>query len=460
MKIVLKVNGARRDLDVQPLRRLLDVLREDLGLTGTKEGCGEGECGACAVIVDGKLINACQMPVYQAHGRAVRTVEGLGTPAAPDPVQAGFVSAGGVQCGFCTPGLIMASRALLDETPSPTAEEIRTALAGNLCRCTGYGRVIEAVERAAMLKQSTPPTSPATPAVGPPEASPGDRAVVHLPRSLDAALDLLAERGAALTLVAGATDLSVMMHAGGLRPAEVLDLGGVPELRGVAETDGAIVIGAATTYAELIRSEPVNRELPALAEAARLVGAPAVQNRGTLGGNLANASPGADAVPPLMALDAVVRLASRRGVREVPVDVFYKGYRDCDLAPDELIVSVSVPLIHDRLRQAFYKAGTRRAQSIARVNLAARGRLDKLNRLRDVRLAAGSVAPVTMLLRETMAWLEGRQLSPQDRLELCREAAARAAAEVTPIDDVRSSETYRRTVIGNLVARFLRSLPL
>ncbi|PIV80492.1 molybdopterin dehydrogenase, partial [bacterium CG17_big_fil_post_rev_8_21_14_2_50_64_8] len=149
MKIVCTVNGQRRELDVRPMRRLLDVLREDLGLTGTKEGCGEGECGACAVHVDGRLMNACQMPVFQAHGRGIVTIEGLGDRDHPDPLQAAFVETGGVQCGFCTPGLLMASRALLNASPQPTETEIREGLAGNLCRCTGYGRVIEAVQLAA-----------------------------------------------------------------------------------------------------------------------------------------------------------------------------------------------------------------------------------------------------------------------------------------------------------------------
>jgi len=460
VKIALTVNDRRHDLDVQPLRRLLDVLREDIGLTGTKEGCGEGECGACAVILDDKLVNACQVPVYQTHGRRLKTIEGLGTPEDPDPVQAGFVRTGGVQCGFCTPGLIMASRALLNETPAPSTPEIRTALAGNLCRCTGYGRVVEAVHWATLHEDgaTSEPTAP-TPVTAP-VPSPDDQAIIHLPESVDGALDVLAGTGGETTVVAGATDLSVLMHLGLARPTALLDLSGIAELRRIEEEAGRVIIGAAVTYTDLIRSPLVNRDLPSLAEAARLVGAPAVQNVGTLGGNLVNASPGADAVPPLMALDATVRIASNRGTREVPVDMFYLDYRSCDLEPDELVTSVAVPLIHDRMKQAFYKAGTRRAQSIARVNLACRGRLDKLNRLRDVRLAAGSVAPTTLLLRETMTWLEGRQLTPQDLGETAREAAAVAAREVTPIDDVRSTAEYRRTVTGNLVARFLRSLAL
>ena len=460
MRIALTVNGERRELDVQPLRRLLDVLREDLGLTGTKEGCGEGECGACAVQVDGRLFNACQMPVYQAHGRRVVTVEGLGDAAAPDPVQAAFVGEGAVQCGFCTPGLIMASRALLDENPAPDTQEIRTALAGNLCRCTGYGRVVEAVKRAALEGGDGVPAAAPDETPAPPVASDDDAAVVHLPADLAAALDVLAEARGEATVVAGATDLSVLMHLGLARPRIVLDVSRLPELRSIEIVDDRLVIGAAVTYAELTRSDIVAREFPSLAEAARLVGAPAVQNAGTLGGNLVNASPGADAVPPLLALDAVVCVASRSGTREIPAEAFHLDYRVCDLEPDELVVSVALPLPHDKLRQAFYKAGTRRAQSIARVNLACRARLDRTNRLRDVRLAAGSVAPTTLLLRETMAWLEGRQLTPQGREDTCRAAAAVAAREVTPIDDVRSTVAYRRTVTGNLVARFLRSLKL
>ena len=149
MKISITVNGERYDLDVQPLRRLLDVLREDLHLTGTKEGCGEGECGACAVHLDGVLVNACQVPVCQAHGCQVLTIEGLGTQESPDPLQTAFVTAGAVQCGFCTSGMLMSTTALLERTPRPSHPEIRKALEGNLCRCTGYNAIFDAVRQAA-----------------------------------------------------------------------------------------------------------------------------------------------------------------------------------------------------------------------------------------------------------------------------------------------------------------------
>jgi len=151
--IAFFVNGAEVVMAVPPSRRLLDVLREALGLTGVKEGCGNGECGACTVLIDGKPVVSCLTPVAEAAGRQVTTVEGLGGPdGALSPLQRAFVDGGGVQCGFCTPGMILSARALLDRNPTPSDGEIREALVGNLCRCTGYAQIVEAVKGAAKLE--------------------------------------------------------------------------------------------------------------------------------------------------------------------------------------------------------------------------------------------------------------------------------------------------------------------
>jgi carbon-monoxide dehydrogenase small subunit len=146
--IPFRVNGAERAPCVHPMRRLLDVLREDLGLTGTKEGCGEGECGACAVLVDGRLVDSCLVPVGQVRGQQVTTIEGLASGSALAAIQQAFVEHGGAQCGICTPGMILAARELLDRVAHPDEAEIREALAGNICRCTGYTRIFESVVRA------------------------------------------------------------------------------------------------------------------------------------------------------------------------------------------------------------------------------------------------------------------------------------------------------------------------
>lgn len=148
-QITLQINGQKHALDVPPIRRLLDVLREDLHLTGTKEGCGEGECGACAVLLNGELVNSCLVPALQANGATLCTIEGVSTEGRLHPLQQCFLEKGGAQCGICTPGMILATHHLLDKYPNPTMEQIQEGLAGNLCRCTGYMRIFEAVQQAA-----------------------------------------------------------------------------------------------------------------------------------------------------------------------------------------------------------------------------------------------------------------------------------------------------------------------
>jgi len=155
-QIALRVNGEERTACVHPMRRLLDVLREDLALTGTKEGCGEGECGACAVLVDGKLVDSCLVPVAQARGREVTTIEGLAKRDTLASIQLAFAELGGAQCGICTPGMILAAKQLLDRVPDPTEGDVREALAGNICRCTGYTRIFESVLRAVQLERGAP----------------------------------------------------------------------------------------------------------------------------------------------------------------------------------------------------------------------------------------------------------------------------------------------------------------
>ena len=156
------VNGKAATVDVPPMKRLLDVLRHDLHLTGTKEGCGEGECGACAVLVNGELVNSCLVPALQVRGADLCTIEGVGSAEHLDPIQQCFLERGGAQCGICTPGMILATKQLLERCPSPTFEQIKEGLAGNLCRCTGYMRIFEAVQEAGKLLDAAVVEQPAT----------------------------------------------------------------------------------------------------------------------------------------------------------------------------------------------------------------------------------------------------------------------------------------------------------
>lgn len=144
-EIKLQINGEEFELRVEPWRTLLDVLRNELGLTGTKEGCGQGDCGACTVLVNGKAVNSCLFLIAEAEGSQVTTIEGLSQGQKLHPIQESFIKYGAVQCGFCTPGMILMAKSLLDENPQPTLEDIKKAMAGNLCRCTGYQNILQAI---------------------------------------------------------------------------------------------------------------------------------------------------------------------------------------------------------------------------------------------------------------------------------------------------------------------------
>jgi CO/xanthine dehydrogenase FAD-binding subunit len=251
--------------------------------------------------------------------------------------------------------------------------------------------------------------------------------------------------------IAGGTDLMVALTGElGPPPDRIVDLWAVDALRGITVDDGSLVLGALTTYAEIRRSALVREHLPILVEAAATIGAAQIQERGTLGGNIANASPAGDTLPVLLAADAVMELGSARGTRSVPATAFWTGYRQTPLAPDELVERIRVPLPPGRVMR-FRKVGTRRAQSISKVVLASARQTDEGGRWHDVRIALGSVAATPIRASRTEAVLEGSVLTP----ELADRAAATLAAELDPIDDVRSTAAYRRVVAARILHRML-----
>ena len=434
--------------NVTPSRTLLEVLREDLGACGTKEGCGEGDCGACTVVVaepDGerlryRAINSCIALASSVDGKALWTVEDL---AAEDgtlhPAQEAMVQCHGSQCGFCTPGFVMSLFGMYQNHERVTRELAVEELSGNLCRCTGYRPILDA----AMQMKSLP------------RAAVDEATILELlrrPREGFAGMtlpQLLQERAAnpQAQVVAGTTDVGLWITKQHRQFDAVLDVTRCAELRRIERYDNHLAIGAAATltdaFAALVEERP---QLKAFAN--RFAGLP-VRNAGTLGGNVANGSPIGDSMPLLIALGAHVVLMSVRGHRSLPLEDFYTGYRQTQLAADEIVAWIKVPRPRAGEFVRAYKVSKRFDDDISAVCLCIAMTLEA-GAVAQVRIGAGGVAATPARARSTEAILAGRPWT---------EAAARAAgdalrAEFQPISDMRASAAYRAEVLGNLMQRF------
>jgi len=277
--------------------------------------------------------------------------------------------------------------------------------------------------------------------------------MLETPRDLHAALGRLASDPGVWRAFAGGTDLMVLLEAGKLPHRRFVNIWNLPELKGITADEGGVTIGALATYTEIRRHAAIAREFPLLARAAAETGSIATQNRGTIGGNIANASPAADSPPALLVYDAEIELVSAHGTRRVAYANFHSGYKKMDLRPDELIARIHLPRAKGEWRQYYRKVGTRRAQAISKVCLAGAARIER-GEIVEARVALGSVAPAVVRARATEEALRGKRPSR----ELAREAAAALEREIAPIDDMRSTARYRMRVAQNLLEEFLETL--
>jgi len=453
------LNGVPSEIaGVSPTSTLLDWLRGPAGLTGTKEGCAEGDCGACTVVLEkpganGKIdrlpINACLTMVGQVDGFGIRTVEGL---AAADgslhPVQAAFVASGGTQCGFCTPGFVMAAYAFAGGGEPAETARIHDALAGNLCRCTGYRSIVEAIARATPLLRDPLEHAPEFSALAAPAPARFESAAQRFdaPRSLAEAAELRARFPQAL-LLAGGTDLGLLASRERQVIAHIIHLGNVAELRTIEDDAQALTIGAAVTYAAA--QATLVRHYPALERYLVRLGSRQIRNMGTIGGNLGTASPIGDFLPILLALDARIRVFSTaRGAREIEAAAFFTGYRRNAVAADEIIAAVVLPKLAADTVFFADKISKRYDQDISAVCGAYRMRLVD-GTVRNVRLAFGGMAATPQRASRAEAALEGR--APDETAFTA--AASALAEEFRPIGDWRASAEYRAMVTANLLRR-------
>ncbi len=276
---------------------------------------------------------------------------------------------------------------------------------------------------------------------------------LRAPENLQTALATLGSEPGAWKPLAGGTDLMVLFEAGKLPHKKFISIWRLPELKGIEVTSECVTLGALATYTEIQKHPILQAEFPLLCRAAEETGGVATQNRGTLGGNIVNASPAADSPPALLVYDAEVELVSALGSRRVPYDRFHTDYKKMDLRPDELLRSIRLPRKTPGWSQYYRKVGTRKAQAISKVCFAGAACLED-GQIRDIRISLGSVAPTVLRCRKTEAVLRGQKPAPS----VIAAAKQSLASEIAPIDDIRSTAAYRLRVAQNLLEEFLQTL--
>lgn len=453
MDISFLLNGVPVSLtDISPTTTLLDWLREERHLTGTKEGCNEGDCGACTVMISdahgSRALNGCILFLPQIDGKHVTTVEGLSAPDGTlHPAQQEMITHHGSQCGFCTPGFVVSMAC----AHLNGATDHDTQLAGNLCRCTGYAPIIRAAKAAAnkpipehllFLAKTIPGGPEAAPPKGATTAQ--DTPSVFRPStSDDLAAWYLDNPGA--TLIAGATDIGlwVTKHFCDLGQIALLNI--CTDLRGITETDNEIHIGAMTTIAEL--EHFIAPHHPSFASMLRRYGSTQVRNAATIGGNIANGSPIGDGPPALIALDATLHLRRGDTRRQLPLEDFFIAYGKQDRAPGEFVEVISLPKQPDTLR--CYKLSKRFDQDISAVCGCLSLTLDN-TQITTARLAYGGMAGTPKRAAQAEAALLGQPFTEQT----IQTAMHAMTEDFTPLSDMRASANYRLQTAQNMLLRY------
>ncbi|MDX9903764.1 MAG: FAD binding domain-containing protein [Bacteroidales bacterium] len=436
---------------------LLDFIRYDMGLTGTKTGCREGDCGACTVLVgtaEGNRVTyssavSCLMPLVNAHGRHIVTVEGINTGKI-SAVQRAIVDHSATQCGFCTPGIVMSLTAESLAARKTTPDSAIASVSGNICRCTGYKSVERAVETIASALADKDLSDPVRWLV--------DRG--ELPAYFLSIAERLSEipplppEPAGVRGIGGGTDLMVQ-KADLLAESDSVTYIERKVLKGIRTDNGRCIIGAAVTTSEMGRSELLKRQLPELSSYIQLIASEPVRNMATIGGNIVNASPIGDISVMLLALNADVTLTDGRHERTVPLKDLFLAYKKLDMKEGEYIRHISFICSDDPPLYSFEKVSRRTHLDIASVNSALSLKMSG-DTIGECHLSAGGVSPVPLCLKKTAEFLTGRTVSAETLMQ----ANDIIQEEISPISDVRGSEEYKRLLLRQLfLAHFLKHFP-
>ena len=460
--VLVHINGVpHRFGEEEAFQTVARFLRYDARATGTKIVCEEGDCGACTVLVgrreNGGLryrpVNSCIQFLFQLDCAHVVTVEGLTRGGALTPLQDSMVRCHGAQCGYCTPGFVMAMAGMFETNETPTAADVRCALTGNLCRCTGY----ESIINAALDVHEQPkiealyPSGPILAAIAEVEGEPVRIGHFAKPVTLADAIAFKAAHPKAV-IAQGATDFGVWSTKRSFVAEAVLSLDGVPGLGEMQIADGVLSVGGRVSLAQF---EGVAGELvPEMRAIMDRFGSPQIKNAGTLAGNIANASPIADTLPFLFVMDARLELTGLTGTRVVPIREFYLGYKKLDLHADELITRIHIPLPAGGDTLRLYKISKRSHLDISTFTAAMLMQRDVTSTgsgaIDAMRVVYGGVGPVVLRLHKTEEFLAGKPLS----LDTFAAAGEIARGEIAPISDVRGSKDMRLQLAESIFTKF------
>jgi xanthine dehydrogenase small subunit len=450
---------------VPPHRTVLDWLRLDRFLRGTKEGCAEGDCGACTVLIgrlDGsgelvyEAVNSCIRFLATLDGMHLVTIEDLARGGALNPVQRAIVDCQGSQCGFCTPGIVMSLYGDWLDNPQPSTPQVEETLQGNLCRCTGYEAIVRAAQAASdygdplddRLNAGRAEMADRLRALRDGRRvmleSEGSKAI--LPANADDLAEALLEEPAA-TIVSGATDVGLLITKQLRQPQVMVFLTLVDDLDGVSAEDGRLIVGARTSYSSA--RDAIAKHIPQLRELWSRIGGRQVRNMGTIAGNIANGSPIGDTPPPLIVLGAELTLRRGKDRRTLAIEDFFIDYGRQDRRPGEFVESIAIPLPLPGDRVAVYKVSKRFDEDISSVLGAFRVRLDG-TRVAEAVIAYGGMAATPRRASAVEAALTGRPWT-RETVEAAMQACAQ---DFTPLTDWRASAEYRLLVAGNLLLRF------
>ncbi len=479
MNISFYLNRELVHADVDPHQTSLVYLRETRGLTGVKETCNEGDCGACVIALgeyaDEKMqylaINSCLFPAAHLHGKHIVTLEGISDKDMLHPIQQVMLAEHAVQCGFCTSGIILSLFCLFQHTATPSEEEVLLALDGSLCRCTGYASILRAAHKLSeanhsnskLLKHLTPSyfsdiekrlqEFESDTAEGFEPLS-GNKDY-HIPEDLHELFGILdsVDNPSKLTLIHGDTDVMVGVNLGKHKPQKIVDLYRIKELKRISKGKDLLSIGARTTLSDVLGDCNIQKQFPALIEAILQMCSTPIRNAATLVGNVCTASPIADAIPPLLAYKAIVVAQSIKGTRRVALRDWFTTYRKTVLGHDEIVIAIELPFGDSLV--SFEKTGKRKTLDIATVNSALAIKVEK-EYFKDVQLFYGGVAAVPFEAEMTIDFLQGREATEA----AVREAASIVSKEISPLGDVRGSVDFRRQLAANhLLKHFTKLMP-